>query len=522
MTDSPAAQSGFRDEWGTIVIGSGVGGLAAGAALARLGHAVLVLEQHYVAGGLTQTFSRAGYTWDVGVHYVGQAAPDQMVGCLAAWLSDGALRFAPLDAVYDTLHFPERFSVRLARGRAEFIRELVQTFPDSKREVEAFVRALDHAQRAGLAIFQTAALPPIIGRLVGLVKRRSIARWVKRTTAQVLDELVHDPRLRAALTATWGDHGGKPSEASFAAHATVMQHYLEGAHYPIDGAQAYAAGMVPVIERAGGRVQLRAEVRELILENDRVRGVRIGDGTVYRARAVVSDAGAQNTVALLPEPLRQSRWAQEILSFRPAPCHLCLYLGFEGDIAAAGADRSNHWFFDSWDTEASIWADPFGQPVAPGLVISFPSLRDPNHDPGPSQRHTAEVIAWTTWESFRQWQDSSWGSRPPEYQSLKDLIVERLAAQFARHFPRLAPLVRHRELSTPLSTAHFTHARQGAAYGLEVTPRRLLSSALRIRTPIRGLYLAGQDAVMPGTTPAMIGGVLAAAAIDPRVYRQLR
>jgi all-trans-retinol 13,14-reductase len=45
-----------------IVIGSGMGGLACGSALTRMGHKVLVLERHFVAGGLTQTFSRNGFT----------------------------------------------------------------------------------------------------------------------------------------------------------------------------------------------------------------------------------------------------------------------------------------------------------------------------------------------------------------------------------------------------------------------------------------------------------------------------
>jgi all-trans-retinol 13,14-reductase len=53
-----------------IVIGSGIGGLACACALTRSGYKVLVLERHYVAGGLTQTFSRNGFTWDVGVHYL--------------------------------------------------------------------------------------------------------------------------------------------------------------------------------------------------------------------------------------------------------------------------------------------------------------------------------------------------------------------------------------------------------------------------------------------------------------------
>jgi all-trans-retinol 13,14-reductase len=61
-----------RDSWDAIVLGSGIGGLACAAALARTGYAVLVVEQHYVAGGLTQTFHRSGFRWDVGVHYLGE------------------------------------------------------------------------------------------------------------------------------------------------------------------------------------------------------------------------------------------------------------------------------------------------------------------------------------------------------------------------------------------------------------------------------------------------------------------
>ena len=47
-----------RSSWDAVVVGSGVGGLACAATLAKTGHAVLVLKQHYVAGGFTQSSSR--------------------------------------------------------------------------------------------------------------------------------------------------------------------------------------------------------------------------------------------------------------------------------------------------------------------------------------------------------------------------------------------------------------------------------------------------------------------------------
>lgn len=61
------------DQYDTIVIGSGIGGLSAASMLAQHGQRVLVLEQHYVAGGACHTFSRKGYSFGTGIHYVGDA-----------------------------------------------------------------------------------------------------------------------------------------------------------------------------------------------------------------------------------------------------------------------------------------------------------------------------------------------------------------------------------------------------------------------------------------------------------------
>ena len=105
-----------RSSWDAIVVGSGIGGLACAAALARTGHAVLVLEQHYVAGGLTQTFHRRGFRWDLGVHYLGEMAPEGEAHAILIWLADGAIKFASLGAVYDLIHLPGNFEVRFARA----------------------------------------------------------------------------------------------------------------------------------------------------------------------------------------------------------------------------------------------------------------------------------------------------------------------------------------------------------------------------------------------------------------------
>ena len=53
-----------------IVIGGGIGGLTAGALLARYGYQVSIFEQADVPGGCASTFKRRGFTFDVGATQV--------------------------------------------------------------------------------------------------------------------------------------------------------------------------------------------------------------------------------------------------------------------------------------------------------------------------------------------------------------------------------------------------------------------------------------------------------------------
>src|SRR5690606_25897877 len=90
---------------------------------------------------------------------------------------------------------------------------------------------------------------------------------------------------------------------------------------------------------------------------------------------------------------------------------------------------------------------------------------------------------------------------------------ERLLAHLYRHFPQTRAHVDFHELSTPLSTQYFCRYQQGEIYGLNHTPQRFQTRWLGPRTPIRNLYLTGQDALTAGVGGALIGGVFAAAAV---------
>ena len=79
-------------DYDAIVIGSGIGGLCSAALLSQMGKKVIVLEQHYTAGGFTHAYERNGYEWDVGVHYIGDMGRQSAGRGLFDYISAGQLK----------------------------------------------------------------------------------------------------------------------------------------------------------------------------------------------------------------------------------------------------------------------------------------------------------------------------------------------------------------------------------------------------------------------------------------------
>ncbi|MDU8943616.1 phytoene desaturase family protein [Ovoidimarina sediminis] len=514
------AEAGDAD-WDVIVIGSGIGGMAAAAALSKLGHRVLLLEQYQTLGGLTHSFSMEGFQWDAGIHYLNCVAPDDRERDILNWLSETPIEFTSVGAVYDMLHIGDAPPLALSRPYEAQERDLKDRFPDEAEAIEAWIAALREGREAMMKITLTRALPDIVGAAVKWWHGRAIERWCGRTTQEVIDEITDNPALAAAFAAQWFDHGGRPSKASFAMHALIYGSYLEsGAWYPEGGGAAFAAHILPTITGAGGAARAGTRVETLLIEEGRAVGVRTAEGAEIRAGAVISDIGARETVnRLLPEGSGYEDWAAAINALPHSVAHFSLFLGFEGDIEAAGATRANHWIYPGGAVDV-VWTDAPDSPP-PGMFVSFASLKDAAHDPGPARKYAGELVAWTDWSAVERWADLEPGARGESYAASKEKVEAVLFAQFEAQFPELAKLVVFRNLSTPLSTTAITGHHHGAFYGIDVTPERVFSTALQAKTPVPGLYLGGQDVMSPGIPGALWGGIFAASGVDPMVFRAL-
>lgn len=508
--------------WDDIVIGSGMGGMTCAALLSKLGRRVLVIEQHYVPGGFTHMFNRPGYSWDVGVHAVGEVTRHSMTGRVLAALTDGELTWESLGPVYDEFHFPGDFRIDFPDRPDQFRENLVAAFPDDVPAIDAYLARVREVAKSMKGYYLARAAPSAVAPAADWLFAKKARAAFEERTADVLAGLTDNPRLRAVLASQWGYYGSLPSRSSFAIQALVTKHFLHGGYYPVGGARRIAETLLGTVARAGGWTRISTDVERILIEGGRAVGVRVAKtGEEIRAKRVISAAGIMSTVArLLPPEYRDRLWAREIAELTPAPAHVCLYLGFEGDIRVAGASAANKWFYETWDTEVEGWsvaanADAGAGAEAPILYCSFPSLKDPEHDPGDAIRHTGEVVTFVPWESFEAWSGTRWKKRGGDYEAFKADLQERLLAQFLRHMPGLRDMIRVAELSTPLSTENFTRPMEGSIYGIEPTPERFACRWLRPRSPIDGLFFAGSEVVSVGVMGAMMGGVLAAVACEP-------
>jgi all-trans-retinol 13,14-reductase len=230
---------------------------------------------------------------------------------------------------------------------------------------------------------------------------------------------------------------------------------------------------------------------------------------------VLSDAGAVNTFErLLPADLPQLDGLRtQLRGVASSTAHLSLYVGLSKSAADLGLKGTNLWVYPSLDHDANVerFARDLDAPF-PCVYISFPSAKDPDFQRRHPGKSTIEVITMAPYAAFAAWNQTRWKRRGEDYDALKQRLAERLRDELLRQVPSAAGPIDTMELSTPLTTSHFMNYGHGEIYGLSATPERFAIRGLGARTPIRGLYLTGQDVATLGVGGALFGGIVAASA----------
>ncbi|WP_372767982.1 phytoene desaturase family protein [Lutibacter sp.] len=517
MIQSYKQQPKLKETYDTIIIGSGMGGLATAAILSKEGQKVLVLERHYTAGGFTHVFKRKGYEWDVGIHYIGEVQRENSImRKLFDYVTDGELKWADIGEVYDRIVIGDQH-FDFVKGVKNFKKQLISYFPEEDQAINKYVDLVFEAVKTSKNYYISKAIPPLLDALVGGFMKKPFYKFADKTTDEVLRSLTNNETLIKVLSGQYGDYGLPPKQSSFYMHASVARHYFDGGNFPVGGSSQIVKTVDPVIASSGGTILINAEVEEVIVESNIATGVRMKDGKIIRAKNIVSNAGIMTTYhKLLPSAtVEKHRLKEQLQKVKRSVAHVSLYIGLEGSPEELHIPKTNYWIYPAegdHDTCVKRYLDDLTQPF-PVVYLSFPSAKDPdwsNRYPGKS---TIDIITLVPYETFENWSDTSWKKRGDEYEAIKEEIAQRLLKELYKQLPQVEGKVNCYELSTPLTTQHFVNYEKGEIYGLDHSPARFRQSFLKPRTPIKNFYLTGQDIVTAGVGGALFSGVLTAMAI---------
>jgi all-trans-retinol 13,14-reductase len=548
-----------------IFIGSGIGTLAAASLLAQWEKKrCLIIEKHWQVGGYTHVFKRKKkYAWDVGLHYVGQIGEGEQIRRVFDTITQGKLKWNRMPDVFDKFVYPGlTFGHR--SGVENFKGDLKALYPEESDAIDHYFSDIEGV----LIWFQRNEmgknLPMLLKWLVPLIKKEN--PYALMTTRDYLAQRFEDEKLRAIVASQWGDYGLPPSQSAFCIHAILVNHFFNGAAYPVGSAEAIAENIVPIIEAAGGKVITSHAVEEIIVENGKATGVRVknlrpaaaqtasvpaaslaailpagaaaqtasvpaaspaailpaaAEGMpeiVFELHApiIISCAGAYNTYVKLLKTEETADFRQRIIDFNkrnPPVSHISVYLALKDSPEKLGLKGENHWIYDSWDHEETFrrgtaWVAAGRPPMA---YLSTPSLKDTK-----AEGHTAEIISFAPYTEYAEWKDQPWHKRDEAYKALKEKAAQLLIAYVNERVPGFADLIDFYEVSTPITTEYMTSHDQGSIYGLACVPERFdidASPWCQVHTPIKNLYLTGADSTSLGIAGAMMGGVATCAHI---------
>jgi phytoene dehydrogenase-like protein len=495
-------------DYDAIVIGSGAGGLSAALKVANSGLSVLLLEAMPSFGGYLNPFRRKKYTFDTGLHYLGEL--EAFLRLLEGLGISEAIEFVELDPDgFERYIFPD-FELRLCKGRERFIERLLNTFPKEERGIQKYFKVFDKIMEAVKA---SQTMGGGVMEWVGFILKHPVMmKYARAPYQKLLDEVTTDKRLQAALAAICGDYGTPPAKASVIMAIMVWAHYLKGAYYPCGGSGALRDAFVHGLKNHGAELKNRSRVVSVDKRGDQFI-VKTEPGEEYTSRVVISDADPVITLGkLIKSELVPSEIKSKVKGLRPSDGAFYAFIGTDLDLSSVGITDANIVHYDHYDINRMYerLSSPNPPEDFPFFFITSPSVKDSKGTHAPEGYHTVEIMTGVSYEVFEKWANLPSMKRGEEYKALKEKLGERLITTAERYIPKLSQHLDFVEYATPLSNEYWVNAVRGGNYGPEQTPGQIGPGRFSGFTAgIDGLFLVGAGTIGGGIMPCVASGVLA-------------
>jgi all-trans-retinol 13,14-reductase len=498
-------------DYQAIVIGSGAGGLSAALTLIRSGLSVLLLEAMPSFGGYLNPFRRKPYTFDTGLHYLGE-------------LGKGERFWSLLDAlgIIDKLHFVELdpdgidryvvsdYEFRLCKGKERLREKLIREFSKEERGINKFFGVFDRVIKAIDASMSLEG--GLFGMLGFLLKHPVMIKYSRIPYQKLLDEVTSDRRLQAVLNGHWDTYGLPPTRASVLIPLLVLNHYTSGAYYPKGGSGAFRDAFLDALRSNGAELKSRSRVVKIDKRGNEFQ-VETEGGEQHTARVVISNVDPVVTLGKLVNPkLVPSKVRTKAKNLRPSMGAFYAFIGTDLDLPSLGITDANIHYYENFDFNKiyDVLTASTDLESVPGYFITSPSVKDPGSGHAPPNHHIVEIVTSMGYRRFEKWANTHSMKRGQEYEGLKQKMGQTLVKAAERYIPGLTEHMECVEYATPLTNEYWVNAVKGGCYAAEQTPDQVGPGRFGAFTAgIEGLFLVGAGTIGGGIMPCVASGVLA-------------
>lgn len=501
MSSPAPAQSGAR--YDAIVIGSGAGGLACAARLARAGLRVVVLEKNAWLGGYSHGFSQDGFYWDHGGHiFLAYRLGAQARQVFQSLGLDRRVEMQPDKHDYRCI-FPNE-SLAIPADITEAADIFAQRFPEERDgiarvlltmerlidEVDTFVPSFRVARKPGYRglldpakeQFQRPRLASAAAPLLRAMRipGATLSKYQSRTLTQLLDEHLKDPVLKAYFAQLSAGIGAPPGKLSAVIAGVFFIHALRTQWMPRGGFSALACALADIVQEHGGTIVTDAEVVKVVTADGRAVGVETRDGRRFDAPAVVSNADARTTLLRMvelehiPAELR-ARLPRMALT----PSIFQVHLGVDMDLEPYRQDiKRLNFMYPHPDIDRAMANFPNGNVEEAAFFVYVATFHQP--EMAPAGKHSLKLEAYTTLDA-----------KGIDWERDKADIAKVFIRRAEQLIPGLGEHVVTQALRTPRDLQRDTGNAEGAFAGWAFTPELLSRQRPSQRTALPGLYLAG-------------------------------
>ncbi len=465
-----------------IVIGAGVGGLSCAILLRRLGFSVTVVEKNRQAGGMMRSYVREGFACPVGVHYLGALEPGQVLQQVFSALGlDGRVPLARMggNGLVDRYIFDD-FSFDVGSGIEDYQARLLAAFPKQRRQIQILTEQLAAADRRmnlDTLLFSSSGATSSLDSVESM--------------GELLGRHDFDPGLRRVLRAPSAWMGVALDDCPVPLFMMTLSSYLSSAWKLAGSGSELAAAFIDRLTELGGEINLGDSVESIQVEKRRLHGVTLASGRSLTADLVIAAVHPKTVLALLPEDAVKAPYRKRISRLEESPG--CLSV----QVALPAAD------FPARDYNIFRFHEQQGYPELVFCTLSKTRRPDWN---------LLTTVSPSSFEDWSSWHNTITGKRGQDYRDQKERQARHILAGLEPIFGNLTQ-AKILDVFTPLSLRDWVSSARGSTYGVLRSKRQLLRAALLHRTPVPGLFLAGQSVIAPGILGTTIGSFMTVAYI---------